>query len=115
MLNSAGTIINEAIAMIDAFVDGTSNGKVGIAPARFRELSHCIERAKSARILRPQLLSADRSFSALCTRYQRSLKRLQIRLLEIEASLAGERNRLLDDEFQLTRMRRWNTSLSRTQ
>ena len=114
-MKSAETIINEAISIINAFVDGTSEGTVTLSPAGFHELSYCIERAKSARIAHPHLSTPDRAFSALCARYQLSLEKLQIRLREIEAGLNGERNRLLDHELHLARAREWHTSLNRTQ
>jgi hypothetical protein len=115
IVNSAETTINEAIAIIDAFVDGTSDGTVALSPPLFRELSHYIERAKSVRILHPHQSKRDLSFAALCVRYQRTLGRLQIRLHEIETGLKSERNRLLEEESQLARVREWNTSLNRTQ
>ncbi len=114
-MNSVMQRMQEAILTIDEFLESTSQGRLTIAPAQFRELSCCIQLAKSARSERAQILPQDPSFSNLCDHYRHSLERLRIQLREIESGLNRERTRLVAEHSQLSRTREWHDQLSRTQ
>lgn len=107
--------MQEAISTIDEFVESASQGRLTIAPAQFRELSCCIQLAKSARAEHAHIPPKDSSFSSLCDRYRQSLERLRIQLRQIETALILERARLVAEHSQLSRTREWHDQLSRTQ
>jgi hypothetical protein len=107
--------MQEAISTIDKFMVGTAQGRLTITPAQFRELSCCIQLAKSARGERAHIPPNDSSFSKLCDCYRRSLERLRAQLQQIETELNLERARLVTEHSQLSRTREWHDQLSRTQ
>jgi hypothetical protein len=113
-MDVASRRMKEAIARIDAFVAGTTDGSLTITPEKFRELSCSIQLAKSARHARLSL-PFDQSFSDLSASYRCSLEKLQNHLQHIETSLSAERARLLAEHSRLARTREWQEQVSRTQ
>jgi hypothetical protein len=101
-----------AIAAIETFLGSADLART--STSQLRELSVQIQKARAAR-RNNHWHPADPQEEALHARYREALRKLRLRLADIETELATERERCLREQETLTRTRHWHHSFSRTQ